>query len=119
MVAELSRVRGEGTGVRPFELELAKVRARERLLSDLDVSLGRASAIGVWWLAGLEPEALADVPPQIDALDDAAVEAAARRWLRPDRAPIVAVGGPELSAALGRALSGTITVVPAPQRQRR
>ncbi|HJL20542.1 MAG TPA: insulinase family protein [Sandaracinaceae bacterium LLY-WYZ-13_1] len=120
ILEELRRVRGEhGPGVRPFELSVAKTRAREQLLADLDHSLGVATTIGVHWLAGRDPEALPALLARLDALDADAVEAAARRWIRPDRAPIVAVGRADVVQALRAAGTGSLRVIAAPERHRR
>lgn len=120
MLHELRRVRGEeGAGVESFELSLAKTRAREILLAELDTSLGLAVTIGERWLAGLDPETLRSVLGRIDGMDAAALHAAARRWLRPDRAPMVAVGRADVASALRAAGAGALEVIQAPERHRR
>jgi hypothetical protein len=47
------------------------------------------------------------------------VEAAARRWIRPDRAPLVGVGRPDVVDALRAAGAGELEVMQAPERRRR
>ncbi|MBX3270508.1 MAG: insulinase family protein [Sandaracinaceae bacterium] len=111
MLAEVRRVRGERGGVEAGELAIAKARARELLLARLDSSLGLAHAIARRIQIGQEPGATGDVLRRIDALDERAVEAAARAWLRPDRAPLLLVVRPEHLGAIEAAGLGTIEVV--------
>ncbi|HMO72682.1 MAG TPA: insulinase family protein, partial [Paracoccaceae bacterium] len=111
MLAEVRRMRGELGGVEADELAIAKARARELLLARLDGSLGLAHAIARRLQIGQEPGAAGDVLRRIDALDERAVEAAARAWLRPDRAPLLLVVRPEHLGAIEAAGLGTIEVV--------
>lgn len=100
ILAELRRVRGDGGGeLEPLELSLARTRARETLLATLDTSEGLARAMARRVLAGQEPGAMGPLLRAIDGLDAAAIQAAARRWIRPDRAVFAVVARPD---ALGR-----------------
>jgi zinc protease len=120
ILAELRRVRGEeGAGLEALELELAKTRARERLLVDLDTSAGLARTLAGYWLAERDPMEVSTVLARIDALDAEAVQAAARRWIRPDRAPLVAVGRRGVVDALRGVGAGELEVLEAPERRRR
>lgn len=120
IVAELGRVRGAHGGLEERELSIAKTRARELLLAELDTTFGLAGVLAQRALAGQEPSVLTDALAAIDRLDVDAVEEAAQRWLRPDRAPIAVVGardllyGPILSAGVG-----AWEIVDAPERSRR
>ncbi len=111
MIAELRRVRGQGVGVEAAELQLARTRARETLLAQVDSSAGVAIAAARRAQVGLAPGAFAEVIDALDALDPDAVEAAARRWLRPERATLLLVVRPEHLDDVLRAGVGLLEVV--------
>lgn len=111
MLAEVRRVSGEGEGIDAAELRLAKTRARELLLARLDTTLGLALAIGRRVQIEHEPGAFGEVLRALDALDEASVEAAARAWLRPDRAPLLLVVRPEHLGEVTAAGLGPLEVV--------
>ncbi len=121
LVMELRRMRGEEEGgIEPAELAIAKTRAREVLLGRTDTTLGLASVIAQWTLAGQDPSALPELLRAIDGLDASAVHAAARRWLRPYEAPVAVVGGDEVLADVVRGAGvGDWIVLRAPERRRR
>ncbi|MEZ4335150.1 MAG: insulinase family protein [Sandaracinaceae bacterium] len=111
MLEELRRVRGEAGGVEAGELAVAKSRARELLLARVDGSAGLALAIARRVQIDQEPGAFGAVLRAIDALDERAVEAAARTWLRPDRAPLLLVVRPEHLDAIRDAHLGDLEIV--------
>ncbi len=111
MLAELRRVRGESGGIEARELAVARTRARELLLARVDYSLGLALAIARRVQIDQEPGAFGDVLRRLDALDARAVEAAARNWLRPDRAPLLLVVRPEHLDAIRDARLGDLEIV--------
>lgn len=121
IVGELWRVRGEAEGgVDASELAVAKTRARELVLAQLDTTRGLAAVIAQRVLGGQEPGAVLEVLRRIDELDPRDVEAAARRWLRPDRAPIAVISGDGvLRGAIQAAGVGEWELVAAPERRRR
>ncbi len=92
MLDELARARGEeGRALEPLELALARTRARESLLARLDTPEGLAAAMGRRLLAGQDAGAMAPLLAALDRLEGPAIQAAARRWLRPSRAVVGAV----------------------------
>ena len=120
IVQELRRVRGEaGDGIEPLELTLARTRAREVLLARLDTVTGLATAIGHRLLAEQEHGEITQLLLRIDALDADDVEAAARRWLRPDRAPIGLVAGDSAVQQVASAGLGVFEIVEVPRATRR
>lgn len=120
MMAELSRMRGEvDQGIEPGELTLAKTRARELLLAELDTSLGMALVIARAVLAEQDPAGVEELLRSIDGLSADDVEAAARRWIRVDRAPIAVIAGESVVESLRSLGVGDWEVVQAPLRERR
>lgn len=85
---ELSRVRGEGGGLETRELAIARTRARQMLRAQLDTTSGVASALASYALAGLPLQGTTEVLRRVERLSATDIQAAARRWIRPDRAPI-------------------------------
>ena len=102
MIAELARVSGRAGGIEEAELALARTRAEQTLRARVDTSAGLALAIAQRVQAGRPPLEFQAVIQRIHALTRARVEAAARRWLRPDRAALLLV----MRAADARRLSG-------------
>lgn len=120
MIGELRRVRGEGAEtIAPAELELARTRAREGLLGELDTSEGLALHAARRIAIGQDPTALIDDVERVDALTREEIEAAARRWIRPMRAPMVVVGAGGVLDDVRRAGVGAFEVIRAPERRRR
>ncbi len=93
VLRELERMRGEHGGIRRSELRRARALAREARLAELDTSRGLARALSGAFRAGREPAALSRTVDAIDALSVEELHAAAHRWIRPDRAPLVVMGG--------------------------
>lgn len=119
ILGEVRRVGGDGAGIEHRELVLAKTRAREALLAGVDESLGLALAIARRVQAERPPTDFLEVVRQIDALDAGAVSAAARRWLRPEAAPVLLIVRPEYVRSLSRSGAGPIEVVAGRDRVRR
>ena len=119
IIGELSRMRGEGEGVLPDELARAKTRAREQLRAELDSSQGVALHFGRAALCEAEPESVEARVARIDGLTASDVAAAARRWIRPDRAPFVVVGSAGVVESVRGAGLGEVERMAAPQRSRR
>lgn len=92
IVRELERVRGEHGGVSATELDRARALAREARLAELDTTDGLAALLARSFRASRGPEDVERSLERLEALDVEALHAAARRWIRPDRAPIVVLG---------------------------
>ncbi|MFK7990789.1 MAG: M16 family metallopeptidase [Sandaracinaceae bacterium] len=116
IVEELRRMRGEAGHIEPFEFRLAQTRARESLLGDVDRTSGLAVRAAQRVAMGLSPDALSETVHAIDALDAAAVEAAAQRWIRPDRAPLAVVGSAGVIRSVQEAGVGELTTERPPRR---
>jgi len=111
MIQEIHRVRGQGVGILPAELRLAQTRARHSLLAHLDSSGGLAIAIARRVQAGQDPSAFDRLLEEITELEPDRVEAAAQRWLRPDRAPLLLVVRPEHLEGVLRTAQGSMEVL--------
>lgn len=111
VLSELRRVRGEGGGIEDRELAIARTRAREMLLVRVDTTLGLTLTMAQHVQVRQEPGAFVDVLRTIDRLDAPAIEAAARRWLRPERAPLFLVLRPEQADSLRELGLGAMEVV--------
>lgn len=85
VVRELGRM---GTAIEDGELERARAQAREGLISSLEDRERLADALAYTFLADLPPESLEARVRAIDSLSREEIQAAAARWLRPDRAAI-------------------------------
>lgn len=70
------------------EALVAATRAREQILAELDTTHGLARAMAERVLVGARPAAFKEVLRALDRLTPRALEAAARRWLRPGRTPV-------------------------------
>lgn len=119
VLSELRRMRGEGEGIRDLELSLARTRARESLMAALDTSQGLALSMAQRILAGLEPGTIGATLRRIDRLSADDVEAAAARWIRPDRAPLVVVGREDVIADVLGSDQIQLRALRPPPRQRR
>lgn len=119
IIEELRRMRGEAGHIEPFEFTLAQTRARESLLGDLDRTSGLAVRAARQVAMGREPGSISDTLRQIDALDAAAVEAAAQRWIRPMRAPLAVVASSGVIQAVQQAGVGELTTMRPPARPAR
>ena len=111
MIDEVRRMRGEGDGILRPELLLAKTRAREMLLAQVDSARGLSAAIARRVQGGDEPTAFRAVVRAIDGVDAEAIEGAARRWLRPDRATLLMVLRPEHVGAIAEAGLGRLRLL--------
>jgi len=99
IVAEMGRLRDAG----PTEEELESARAlmRESLVGDLEVTSSASVLLADVVIDQGGPEDLIRLERRIRAVTVEDVRAAARRWLRPDAAPIVVTGRlPLIEAAL-------------------
>lgn len=93
-VEELNRVIDEGP--EPEEVVTARALVREQLRTDLEESDVTAATIAESFALGLGLEELIQLDEELGGITPHEVQAVARRWLRPDRAPIVVTG--ELNA---------------------
>ena len=62
---------------------------------------------------------MTDALRRIDRLDAGTIQAAARRWLRPDRAAVAVVARASVTNAVRGMDIGELEVVPPPERERR
>lgn len=108
---ELRRVRGAYGGLHETELRVGKGMAVEKRLAALDDTLGLARSVAEAVQNGQPAYAFGRVLKAIRALDKEAVEAAARRWLRPRRAVIQIVTPGEYIPAIERLGFGTMQKV--------
>ncbi|MEQ9078058.1 MAG: insulinase family protein [Sandaracinaceae bacterium] len=119
VLRELRRVRGDEEGIQELELSLARTRARETLMASLDTSQGLALSIAQRVMAGLDPGSIGTTLRRIDRLSADDVEAAARRWIRPDRAPLVVVGRGDVVADVMASDQVQLQAFQPPPRRRR
>lgn len=120
LLQELGRVRGQGEGIEERELAIARVRARQTYRDRLDTTAGLAMVIAEHVLADLPVTHAEEVLEQLDSLSADELEAAARRWIRPERAPIGIVAAAEVfSDQLARLPLGRFEVITPPPRVRR
>ncbi len=120
LLGELARVSGAGGGLEARELTIARTRARQLLRARLDSTAGVAGAIVESVLAGLPLDHVERVLARLDRLTKADIEAAAARWIRPDRAPIGVVASREVfESQLTRVPLGPFQVIVPPPRVRR
>lgn len=89
---ELERVRGEHGGVTALELNRARTLAREALLAELDTTDGLSAMLAQCFRAARGPEDVEQLVGRLETIGADEIHAAARRWIRPDRSPIVVIG---------------------------
>lgn len=91
VVEELARL-SDPERIDAEELEIARTVELAELAASLDTSTGLGRALVAAFLAREAPSSIDDTYARVAALDAAAVAAAARRWVRPEKAPMVIVG---------------------------
>lgn len=87
---ELRRLTVEGP--ESEELDRARALARERLMPRLDSSQNTAESLAGFALCGRDYDALDVILAEVEQATAAELRQVARRWLRPEQAPIVVVG---------------------------
>lgn len=90
VVGELRRLRDEG----PTEEELttATTLMREELVESLETCASASAYLAELFADGYGPEEIARLENELREVDVARVRAVARRWIRPDEAPMVVTG---------------------------
>ena len=90
------------------------------LRSQLDTTSGVASALAGYALAGLPLTGPTDELRQVDRLTATDIQAAARRWIRPDRAPIGVVAARDIfEQQVSQVPLGRFELIVPPPRVRR
>jgi zinc protease len=87
---ELNRIRD--SPVSADELALGQDALVRSLPSDFETSASAAGSIGSMYIYGLGLDYYSKLPAQVEAVTSEAVQAAARKYLTPDRMIVVAVG---------------------------
>lgn len=90
MFEELDRMIDEGPTV--AELDRARSLVRERTVSSLEHSDSAAAVISDSFALGFELSELVMIEDDLEHISPRDVRNVARRWLRPDRAPLVVTG---------------------------
>jgi len=91
IVDELARL-SDASRIEPEELEIARSVELAELAASLETSTGLGGALAAAFLAGQPPSSIIDTFSRVAELDASAVAAAGRRWVRPDKAPMIIVG---------------------------
>lgn len=91
IVAELARL-SDASRIEAEELEIARSVELAELAAALETSTGLGRALAAAFLAGQPPSSIADTFARVAELDAEAVATVGRRWIRPDKAPMIIVG---------------------------
>lgn len=109
LLRELGRLADEGPAA--DELEAARAQVRERLRARLQASDPAASLLCERFALGLDPGGLVALDQELARAGPERVRAAAARWLRPDRAPLVVTSRPNrIALAFGLAGVGQAVI---------
>jgi zinc protease len=91
IVDELTRL-SDASRIEAEELELARRVELAELTASLESSAGLGRALAGAFLARDTPSSVTEVYHRVAALDAGDIASVARRWVRPDKAPMVIVG---------------------------
>jgi zinc protease len=94
VISELHRLRTEGPT--PDQLETARALMREELLESLESCSSATGVLAELFADGSDPSEIEGLELRLRGVEVDQVRAVAQRWLRPDEAPLVVTGRPEV-----------------------